>query len=154
MSILPLALQPPKSSDEVLALAQKQLASASKFEASLPMSILEAFAWNYPIRRDRNCSSCTHTLYVVSTQPFTRKPRFGIHTVHLDVVFEVMSSHPRILLNTVRPFVSDLFVELQASRYFGHRGVRRETNSQRGCILDSTTTTLSLMWQERMRGVS
>ena len=44
MSILPLALQPPKLSDEVLALAQKRLASASKFEASLPMSILEAFA--------------------------------------------------------------------------------------------------------------
>ena len=154
MSILPLALQPPKLSDEVLALDQTQLASASKFEGSLPMSIREAFAWNYPIHRDRNCSSYTHTLYVVSTRPLLGNPTFGIRTVHLDVVFEIMSSHPRILLNTVRSLVSDLFVELQAGRYFGHRGVRRETNCQTGCILDCTTTALSLMWQERMRSVS
>ena len=74
MSILPLALQLPKLSDEVPALAQRQLASASKFEGSLPMSIREAFAWNYPIHRDRNCSSYTHTLYVVSIRPLPRNP--------------------------------------------------------------------------------
>src|SRR6266516_136948 len=117
MSILPLALQLPKLSDEVLALAQKQLASASKYEGSLPMSIREDFTWNYPIHRDRNCSSCRHTLYVVSTRPLPGNPTFGIRTVHLDVVFEITSSHPRILLNTVRSLVSDLFVKLQASRY-------------------------------------